>query len=1470
MAALPLLLGALVIAPLLTAQNSPVLPFRPLDAEYSGALDRIVMVSAGPNQLHIYNPATSSDTPVGLPAVPISLSVSPDGLYAAVGHNNLISYVNLSTATLQKTLPVALNVTNLVLAADYIYILPNMSVQISTGLIANALSSSQTVFPGRLNQAENAIYSAEGQLFRRTVSGSTVGAPTRNSSNNYCFAADMHILTDRVYSFCTRALETGGGLRYSTYLPGRSPGYELGPIVAMASHPTRGLAAIPLTGMGLHAAPAAVSDNEIYFYSAGFPSVMQGKFVIPDFVANSASYAAHGKWLFFDSAGVNLYAVSQADSAGGLTNDFAIHSISLTGSACSTTLARPSLTAPGAGALLSAAVNSTGNCPYLATTAASWIALPRPHGAGPTNLEFLVRPNRSGISRTGKITVGSETLTITQAAAPPGSLVFQPLSFHALQAEFSKSRDRLLLTAAYPHELHIIDPVTQADVTVSLPFLPHSLALSPDGNTAGVGGDGAVVFVNLSSGATTPAYRTQADVRALVLPGDGFAHLFSSTSELTAVEISTGSLRRTGQYPTGPARLQPPANRFVYAGEGKDITKWDVGTPGVAQLVRPIGTAETCGMFWLSEDGASLFARCSGVYGASETPAADLGATGGFSGLTVSGVAWAADSAQAKTIAVIPWGSLYRGSWFPNDMEIQLFGQEFLSYLGTAPLPWFESNAGERHPGRGRFVLWNAAADTLFVVMQADPAAGLTSDSAIYSLKADGQCASPVNGNPAAFTLGGGQGQVAVTASCAWRAISNSSWLTVTSGAFGVGSATLNYSVAANNTGSTRSGTISFGAASYTVTQSAGSLTLTPPALYFGAAGGTASMGISTSAASISWTATSLTPWIRITSPASGTGPGAISCTVSPNAGLTSRAGTIQVSGITATVTQGAAPSETVRLDPNYATIDPAGGTVSLAVTANGRWVAVSSDFWLRITTPAGGVGTGSGTLSISAGGNTTSAFRSATVTVNGQPIQVIQYEQPATYSLNPSSLSLSAAGEAGTVTVTPSKAVNSIWSAFSNATWLKVAGSANGNGRFTYTAAANLSAEARTAKIYVENQSMMVTQSGVTPPATQLAAGLHFVPVTPCRLADTREDKPGGFGKPALAGSVERIFAVPQGSCGIPSDAKAYSMNVTVVPKGPLSYLTIWSTGRPQPLVSTLNSLDGRVKANAALVPAGANGAVSVAATGATELVLDINGYFVEPILNPAALAFYPITPCRVADTRLPTGALGGPAIPGGGIRTFPVRSSRCGLPPEALAYSMNATVVPAEPLGYLTMWPAGQPQPFVSTLNALTGAIVANAAILPAGAGGAVSVFASGSTHLVLDVNGYFAPAGAADGQKFYVATPCRLLDTREATGGLGGPRLDAGQVRLYQLALSVCGLPAYARAFSLNATVVPETVLSYLTLWPAGSTQPVVSTLNALDDRIVANAAIVPAGLGGVISSFATNNTHLILDTNGYFAQ
>jgi len=78
----------------------------------------------------------------------------------------------------------------------------------------------------------------------------------------------------------------------------------------------------------------------------------------------------------------------------------------------------------------------------------------------------------------------------------------------------------------------------------------------------------------------------------------------------------------------------------------------------------------------------------------------------------------------------------------------------------------------------------------------------------------------------------------------------------------------------------------------------------------------------------------------------------------------------------------------------------------------------------------------------------------------------------------------------------------------------------------------------------------------------------------------------------------------------------------------------------------------------------------------------------------------------------------------------------------------------------------------------------------------------------------------------------------------------------------------VPNNAQAYVFNTTVVPSGDLSYLTLWPDGLGQPVVSTLNAADGWVTSNMAVVPT-INGKIDAYAAGLTQLILDISSYFA-
>ena len=170
---------------------------------------------------------------------------------------------------------------------------------------------------------------------------------------------------------------------------------------------------------------------------------------------------------------------------------------------------------------------------------------------------------------------------------------------------------------------------------------------------------------------------------------------------------------------------------------------------------------------------------------------------------------------------------------------------------------------------------------------------------------------------------------------------------------------------------------------------------------------------------------------------------------------------------------------------------------------------------------------------------------------------------------------------------------------------------------------------------------------------AATAPSGLLFIAVTPCRVADTRvgslgSGKSGKFGPPGLVGGQPRIFPIPESNCGVPA-AMAYSLNiVSVTPIGqPVAWVAAWADDKPWPGTVILNAVQGGKVDNSAVVAAGPDGGIIVQATNDTDLVIDMNGYFIAGAAGPVG----PAGPQGATGTPGARGAVGppGPAGPPG-----------------------------------------------------------------------------------------------------------------------------------------------------------------------------------------------------------------------------
>jgi uncharacterized repeat protein (TIGR01451 family) len=234
------------------------------------------------------------------------------------------------------------------------------------------------------------------------------------------------------------------------------------------------------------------------------------------------------------------------------------------------------------------------------------------------------------------------------------------------------------------------------------------------------------------------------------------------------------------------------------------------------------------------------------------------------------------------------------------------------------------------------------------------------------------------------------------------------------------------------------------------------------------------------------------------------------------------------------------------------------------------------------------------------------------------------RWGQPFTYIL--------AVSNAGPQALTGATVADAFPPGFTGATWTCTAsagsacpaggsGSINasvsllGGGTATFTATGTVAPGTAT----LVNTATVAAPAGVFDPAlannsdtvTTPATPVGYYTVTPCRVADTRSTAP-----PALSANTTRVFDVA-GRCGIPADARAVAIVVTVAQQTDLGNLRLYPAGEAAPLASTINFVVGRTRANNAIIPLGQAGRIAVqcdmpaGSSGRSHFLFDVFGYF-------------------------------------------------------------------------------------------------------------------------------------------------------------------------------------------------------------------------------------------------------------------
>jgi hypothetical protein len=245
----------------------------------------------------------------------------------------------------------------------------------------------------------------------------------------------------------------------------------------------------------------------------------------------------------------------------------------------------------------------------------------------------------------------------------------------------------------------------------------------------------------------------------------------------------------------------------------------------------------------------------------------------------------------------------------------------------------------------------------------------------------------------------------------------------------------------------------------------------------------------------------------------------------------------------------------------------------------------------------------------------------------------------------------------------------------------------------------------------------------GAFVPAETATSGRFVAASTAQRILDTR-DEPG---VPVGAESTTRI-PLPD---GVPDDAVALAINVTVVGTSSNGFFTVFPAGSPLPEASVLNAdRRGQTRAASTIVPITSDGFDIFAKTGA-HVVVDMTGWFTgESAADSGDGLFVPGVPVRLRDTR-PEPA---PIHPGGTIAVpLPARTDA----PAAVVISM--TMVAPDRRGYVTAHAARTPRGPTSSGTGMPFEVTAQFGIVAASSAG-IEIYSNAGTELTVDLLGWF----------------------------------------------------------------------------------------------------------------------------------
>lgn len=605
-----------------------------IDAEYSAALDRIVMVSASPQPaLYAYDPATGAEQSVALDKAPAAVSLSPDGREAAVAHDAMLTHVDLTRlgdplVSPKTTRAVAANLGDIVLAGNgYAYGFPRSdsnaysirSVHIASG--TESATSGYGIYPGtraRLHPSGTRMYGADNGVSPADIerydiaSGPAVYEYDSPYHGDHPMCGNLWMRQDgtQIYTACGSVFRAASArtsdMLYAGSLPLRQEQYARWRVRSLSQNETTSeVALLEENDYDCQYKPSACFTG-VTFYDSDYLTLIERYRLAPVTVA-AQDYVQRGLFVFHGAEGGKRYVISRLVSMPDPAYEYYVSLVDFT----------PAAPAPGAP-----------SAPPVPVVNAS-----------------------------------------SEAGIPEAPLTaLRALPHDVVDAEYSPMLEAVVAVSTFPRNaLQVIDVATGLTKSFALTRVPTSVSVGPDGLHAAVGHDGAITLVDLAQDPASAApvtWPATAPVLDVVLAGNGYAHGFPSRdqwSSIHSVALATGVETRTTRYIYAGtlARLHPSGTKMYGAGIGSRLERYDIDS-GPAQLgPYKSESYSACGNLWFSENGATIYTACGNTFKASDVPEQDRSYAGaatlsqGSQSYDRYSIVWASQSAETQELALI-------------------------------------------------------------------------------------------------------------------------------------------------------------------------------------------------------------------------------------------------------------------------------------------------------------------------------------------------------------------------------------------------------------------------------------------------------------------------------------------------------------------------------------------------------------------------------------------------------------------------------------------------------------------------------------------------------------------------------------------------------------------------------------------------------------------------------------------------